>query len=339
MLLYSRIRARPSCLLPTELLRKEVGEKAKINEVDSSLKQHAESLPDAVCVDSPVDSKKSSTDGSGFKAAEEFPLNTDAEDAKRDTEVVFPHLSLPIVKDDVLHDSGRLPTTPEEVTSSRNHDDKPHPTSTSVIDTTSTELDGQSFETSSSTSDVEAIFGNKINSDVGSSRKLTEESTAAENCKVEVDSSTCNVPAVAITTAAFPYKENSASSTSIHENIAPGNGNGSSSSIDTQNAAKKADEVSSAAKFKPLFRPGFLGKQPPKKCVKLGSKISAEFVEVTPKCLLNNHTKEVAKSCLLRENGGLLKERKLHVTHENGDASTESDICKSLENGDSAIEI
>ncbi|KAH6783617.1 ubiquitin-specific protease 19 [Perilla frutescens var. hirtella] len=333
MLLYSRIHARPSCLLPTDLLRIEECEKVKINEVDSSVEQHAESLPDAACIDSPVDSEKSSTDGSGFKVncGEELSFTKDAEDAAGYTKVAFPHLSLPIVKDDALHDSDRLLTTPKEVTSTRSHDDEPHLTSTSMIDTTFTELHAPSFETSLSTSDVEASCGNKINRDVGSSRKLTEESRAAENCEVEVDSSSCNGPAV------VPDKEKSASSKSMHEYNAPVNG--LSSSDDTQNAAKISDEGSSAAKFKPIFRPGFLGKQPRKKCVKLDSKISTEFVEVTPKCDLNNHTKEVAKSCLLRENGGLLKERKPHVTHENGDASMESDICKSLENGDSVIEI
>lgn len=331
---FHRIHARPSCLLPTELLRKEESEEVKINEVGSSMKQHAESLPDAVCIDSPVDSEQSSTDDSGDKVncGEESSFTTDAEDATRDAQMIFPKLSLPIVKDAELHDSNGLRNTPKEVTSTRNHDDES--TSPSLIGTNSTELDAPSFETCSSTSDVEARCEDKINSDVGSTRKLTEEATAAENCNVEVDGSTYDLPAMAITTAAVPDKENSASSASKHENIGPGNG--SSFSVDTQNAAKKSDGESSAAKTKPLFRPGFLGKQPR---VKRDSKVSAESVEVSPKCHVNNHTTEFAKSCLLRENGGgLLKERKPHIAHENGDASTESDICKSLENGDSVIE-
>lgn len=321
-------------MLPTELLRKEESEEVKINEVDSSMKQHAESLPDAVYIDSPIDSEQSSTDDSGYKVncGEGSSFTTDAEDATGDTQMIFPHLSLPIVKDAELHDSNGLRTTPKEVTSTRNHDDDS--TSPSLIDTNSTELDAPSFETCSSTSDVEASCGDKMRSDVGSIRKLTEETTAAENCDVEVDGSAYDLPAMAMTTAAVPDKENSASSTSKHETIGPGNG--SSISVDTKSAAKKSDGGSSAAKTKPLFRPGFLGKQPR---VKRDSKVSAESMEVSPKCHLNNHTTEFAKSGLLRENGGgLLKERKPHIAHENGDASTESGICKSLENGDSVIE-
>ncbi|XP_057799212.1 ubiquitin carboxyl-terminal hydrolase 18-like [Salvia miltiorrhiza] len=321
MLLYSRIHARPSCLLPTELLRKEESEKVKIVEVDSSMKQHAESSPDAVFIDSPVDSEQSSNNGSGNKVnnGEEFPSTADAEDAEGDTKMASPDISLPIVSDSELHNNDEFPTTPKEVPSTRNNDNEPHLTSTSLIDSTSTELDAKN-EASSSASDVEASCGNKLDSNAGSSRMLTEESTTVGNCKDSPDSSTTgNVPAIDTTANAVSDKENSASSTSQDGNIGPGNG--LSSSDDTQSSTKKANGGSSAEKCKPLFRPGFFGKQPLRKCVKL-----------------DNHTKEVAKSCLLRENGGLLKDRELHITHENGDVSAESDMCKSLENGDSASE-
>ncbi|KAL1532363.1 Ubiquitin carboxyl-terminal hydrolase 19, variant 4 [Salvia divinorum] len=329
MLLYNRIHARPSCLLPTNLLMKEESEKVKITEVgSSSMKQHSESSPDVVCIESPVDIEQSSTNGLGYQvnSGEEFSLTADAEDANGDAKMA--HLSLPIANDAELHKDG-LPTTPNEVPSARNHDDV---TSTSAIDT-STELGAKSHGTSSFTSDVEANCGNEINIDLASFRNLTEEPTTVGNCKDDVDSNACSIPARDTTVSEISDKEHSASSTSNNGNIGPGNG---SSSSDTLKSMMKADGGSSTGKCKPLFRPGFLGKQPLKECVKLDGKLSAD---PTPKNHLNNHTKEVAKSCLLHENGGLLENRKLHIAHENGDVSTEADTCKSLRNGDSTSEI
>ncbi|KAL1552589.1 ubiquitinyl hydrolase 1 [Salvia divinorum] len=325
MLLYSRIHARPSCLLPTELLTKEESEKVKITEVNSSMKQHAESSTDVVCIASPLDLEQPSTNGSGYKlnSGEELLLTTGTKDAKGDTKMASPDLSLPIVSDTELDNNDGLTTTPIEVPSARNHDGEPDLTSTSLIDTFSTESDTKSCEASSSTSDVEAGRGNEINSDLGSSMKLAEDPSTVEKCKDDVYSSTCSVPAMD-TTSKVSDKENSSSSTSTDENI--GLENSSSFSGDNKKSTKKADEGSSTEKCKPLFRPGFFGKPPLKKCVDLEGELSSE---VTPKRHLNNHTKEAA-----RENGGSLKE-KFHITHENGDVSTESDMRKSLVNGDS----
>ncbi|KAG6387878.1 hypothetical protein SASPL_153073 [Salvia splendens] len=309
MLLYSRMHARPSCLLPTELLTKEESEKLKITEVNSSMKQHADSSTDAVCTDSPLDLEQPSTNGSGYKvnSEEELSLTTATKDAKGDTKMASPDLSLPIVSDAELHNKDGLPTTQIEVPSTRNHGDEPDQTSTSLVDASSTESDTKCYEASSSTSDVQASCGNEVNSDLGSSTKLTEASTAVGNCKDDVDSRTCSVPAMD-TTSKVLDKENSASLTSNDGNI--GHDNGSSSSGDNKKSMKKADGGSSSEKCKPLFRPGFFGKPPLKK--------------------LNNHTNEAA-----HENGGWLKE-KIHITHENGDVSTESNMRKSLVNGDSA---
>lgn len=332
-ILFDRICARPSCLLPTELLKKEETEKAKdIHEEDSSVNQHSDSLPDAVCIDSRVDSEQSSTNGSELKvdSGEEFSLTADAEDAQGDTIMASAPISLPVVNDAELHDCDRSPTTPTGVASTTNHDDEPDLTSTSPMDTT-TELDAKSYETSPSTSDVGASRGNKTNGDLHSSRKLNEDSTTVENCKDEVgSSSSSNVSAMDITATVLPDKNNCATSTSKHGNIVLENG--SSSSVDTQNSTKKANRRIPREKCKPLFPVGFLGKQPLKKCAKLESKKSTEISEVTPKRhLLSNHAKEVPMSCAVRENGG--------STHENGDVSTESDMCKALENGDSARQI
>ncbi|KAG6383323.1 hypothetical protein SASPL_156929 [Salvia splendens] len=287
MLLYSRIHARPSCLLPTELLMKEESEKVKITEVGSSSTiQHAESLPDVVCTDSFVDLEQSSTNGLGYQVNGGGKSSLTA-DAKGDAKMA--DLSLPIVND-AEHHKDVLPTTPKE---------KWMP---------------KSYGTSSSTSDVKANCGNEINIELGSSRQLTEvATTTVGNCKDDVDSNTCSIPARDTTAGEISDKEHSASSTSNNGNIGPGNG---SSSSDTIKSTKKADGGSSTEKCKPLFPPGFLGKQPLKK-------------SVTPDCKshLNNHTEEVAKSCLPRENGGLLENRELHNTHENGDVSTETDTC------------
>ncbi|KAG6382758.1 hypothetical protein SASPL_157536 [Salvia splendens] len=310
MLLYSRIHARPSCLLPTELLMKEESEKVKITEVGSSSTiQHAESLPDVVCTDSFVDLEQSSTNGLGYQVNGGGKSSLTA-DAKGDAKMA--DLSLPIVYD-AEHHNDVLPTTPKEVPSTGNHDET-YLTSSSVIDTSSTEVDAKSYGTSSSTSDVKANCGNEINIELGSSRQLTEvATTTVGNCKDDVDSNTCSIPARDTTAGEISDKEHSASSTSNNGNIGPGNGSSSSDSI---KSTKKADGGSSTKKCKPLFPPGFLGKQPLKK-------------SVTPDCKshLNNHTEEVAKSCLPRENGGLLENRELHNTHENGDVSTKTDTC------------
>ncbi|XP_042033177.1 ubiquitin carboxyl-terminal hydrolase 18-like isoform X2 [Salvia splendens] len=310
MLLYSRIHARPSCLLPTELLMKEESEKVKITEVgSSSTKQHAESSPDVVCTDSHVDLEQSSSNSLGYQVNVGGKISSSAEDAKGDAKIA--DLSLPIVNDAELHNKG-LPTTPKEVPSTGNHDGGTYLTSTSVIDTSSTEVDAKSYGTSSSTSDVKANCGNEINIEQGSSRQLTEvPTTTVGNCKDDVDSNTCSIPTRDTTAGEISDKDHSASSTSNNGNIGPGNG---SSSSDTINSMKKADGGSSTEKCKPLFRPGFLGKQPLKKSVKLDCKSH-----------LNNHTERVAKSGLPRENGGLLENRKLHDTHVNGDVSTEAD--------------
>ncbi|KAI3468400.1 hypothetical protein Pfo_025063 [Paulownia fortunei] len=322
MLLYSRICARPSCLLPTELLRKEESAIVKINEVDPSLKQPSERLSDSVCIDSPVDSVQSlSANGPRFKVncEEELSFTTDAEDARGDINMVLSDLSLPIVKDVELHNSEGLPIAPKEVAFPVKHYNQPNPTNS---------------ESSSSISDVEnASRGSKINVNVGLLRKLTEESSAAENCNFEEGSVAWDASAMA--TAEVRDEVNPVNFTSMPENV--GYGNGLPSSDDIQSADKKSYGESSAAKFRrPLFAPGFLGKHPRKKCIKPEDKVSAEFIELTPECDLNNHANEVAKSCLSCENSGLLKEEKPHIMHENRKASVESDVCRSLDTGDSS---
>ncbi|PIN03069.1 Ubiquitin carboxyl-terminal hydrolase [Handroanthus impetiginosus] len=312
MLLYSRICARPTCLLSTELLRKEESE--KIIEVDSPLKQPAECSSDVACVNGPFDSVQSiSANRPGFKVScdEELSFTTDTtEDAiQDDIDMVCSDSSLDVE----LHNRERLLIAPKEVASPLKHENQPNPTSTSLIDKTSTQLDSRNSE----------------DANVGLLRKLTEESTAAEICTSEEGNITGDVSAMAITTSEARNEVETANSTSMLENV--GCSNGFPFSDHTQNAAKASNGGNQATKLKPIFAPGFLGKHPRKKWTKPENKLSSELID-TPRSYLNNHTKEVAKSWSSHENGGLLKEdEKPHIAHENG--FMESDVCKSLENG------
>ncbi|KAK6158728.1 hypothetical protein DH2020_006042 [Rehmannia glutinosa] len=324
MLLYSRICARPSCLLPKELLRKEESGNVKINEVEPSLKQPSECLSDAVSIDSPVDSGQSlSTNGPVFKVnceKEELSFTTESQDARDDIKTVCSDLSLPIVKDIEIDNGEELPIAPKEVASPVKQYDQPNPT---LMDNAIIQLDANGSELPSSVSDVDnASGGSKNDVNVDLLRKLTEEPAAAENCTFENGSTTCDVSAMDITTDEVRDEVSVANSTSMPESI--GYGNGLSSSDDIQIAAKKSNGANSVAKFKPLFARGFLEKHPRTKCTK-------------PERHLNIHTNEVAESSLSCENGGILDEEKPHIIHENGKASMEPYIYKSLENGGSGV--
>lgn len=303
---FDRIRARPSCLLSTELLTKEGNENdQKITEVDSSRKEPAESLSDAVSVDSPVDSEQSlSADDLGFEVnVEELSSAADAAYARADIEMV---------SENVEHCNGEGPTTPKDAASPIKFDNAPRSTNTSSIAITSALLDVE-----------DAKCGAESNG------KLTVESTIADKCTFEEASTTCKVSAMATTSAEVPEKVMPPNSTSMHENVR-------SSSLNTQNGAKKSNGGGSTAKCKPLFTPGFLGKHPRKISNKVEKKAS-------PESHVSNTNESAKCRSFCETNGGLLKEDKPHIVLENGNingkASVESDIHKSLENGESAIEI
>ncbi|XP_011082032.1 ubiquitin carboxyl-terminal hydrolase 18 [Sesamum indicum] len=328
MLLYSRIHARPSSLLPTELLSKEESENVRKNE-DLSLKGHAECSSHGVCIGVPIDSGQSvSANCPGFKVnrEEELSFATDIEVASEDTKLDSSDMSSPIVEDVELHNSEGLPISLKEAVSLVKHVNEPNPADTSLINRTPPQLDGHNFRPSS-ISDVEnASCASKINVNVASSRKLTEESTVAENCTSEEGNCTRDLSTMAAT-AKVRDGINSANSTSMPEGIRWKNG---FASDNIQGAAKKSDGESNAAKFKPIFAPGFLGKHPRKE-----EKVSAEVIDQRSNCHLNNHTNGVAKSRSLCENGGL--DEKPENVHENGKASMLSYVSKSPENGDSQV--
>ncbi|KAL6556549.1 hypothetical protein OROGR_005837 [Orobanche gracilis] len=146
MLLYSRIRARPSCLLPSELLKEEESTNVKINEVvDPSLEQSEEPSSDAVHVDSSVDSGHYlSANGPVFKVSSEEDLlsvnTTDTKgDASGDKEMVCSDLISPTVKDMEIDLTDELPD-PTTIFSSNNF---------------LTKMDTKYSESSSFVSDVE----------------------------------------------------------------------------------------------------------------------------------------------------------------------------------------
>ncbi|KAL7159602.1 hypothetical protein ABFS83_01G039100 [Erythranthe nasuta] len=351
MLLYSRIYARPSCLLPTELLKKEESENVKITEVDSSLKQLA-------------------VDDSGQSLSANSP-----EDAIFDNKIILSDLSLPIVKDAELHNSDELPNAPKEEAASHIK----HDTQQKATDTDFTEVDAPTSESPSSITELVEELPNApkeeaashINHDTrqkatntdftevdaptsqspSSITELVEElpnapkevafdtkhdpqqrattTTLFDTDSTEVDapvsqspssitelheesSDSCDVSSMAITTEEVRDEANTANSIPIPENV--GHVESVPSSVDVKNVAKKSN-----AKLKPLFAPGFLEKQPRKKCSnKLDSKLATESIDPKNRSSCEN---------------GLMKKEKPQTVHGNGNGSIDSDICNGYANG------
>ncbi|KAG8375360.1 hypothetical protein BUALT_Bualt10G0092000 [Buddleja alternifolia] len=291
MLLYSRVCARPSCLLPANLLKKEDSENVEIKEP-------------AVWRDIPVDSwQASSANCAEFKVncEEELSSSTYAEGAtKEDLKRVSAELSSPIMKIVELQDSEGSSIAPKEVVSPVKHTNQPNPINISLIDKTSTQSDDHYFEPSSPVSDRSKING---------------------NCTSEEGNKTCDVSEIAISNDEVQDELESANSTSIHENR--GFENGSPSFLDIRDAIKKSNGEISSTKPKPLFAPGFLGKKSRSKCIKPEVQVSTEVVEsnlLTPNSHPRNQTNEIAIH-LPRENGGFLKgEEQSYIMHKNGKA-------------------
>lgn len=318
---FDRICARPSCLLPTDLLKKEEIENVKINGVYPSLKQ---SSVDAMCIDCPVDS--------GHSLSAISP-----EDARGDNKIVFPELSLPIVMDVELHNCEELPIAPKEVAFPVTHDNQSKATNTSLVDTNSMEVDAPSSQSPSICNVENPCHGHETDVNARLLGMLREESSDANGSTFEECSISCDTLATAITTDEVRDEGNFANATtSMPENV--GNGNALPSSDDIQNAAKKSNGESSTAKFKPIFAPGFLEKHPRKKSTKPEG-TATKHVELTPESHLNNHhTHEAEKSRSLCENGGVMKLERPHIVHENGNSSTEFDIGKGHVNGNCIVQ-
>ncbi|KAL0297394.1 UNVERIFIED_CONTAM: Ubiquitin carboxyl-terminal hydrolase 18 [Sesamum radiatum] len=331
MLLYSRICARPSCLLPAEMLKKQ--ENGYVKEVDPSLKKSVECVSAVGCLDSPDESghlSSANCSGVEVKFEEELSSITKAEDASGDVIMVSSEASLPIINVEP-HDNGSLSISPKEVASPVKHTNQPAPASTFLIDNGHMQPDVHNFKPSSPMSDVEnASQGNKPNANEGVLRISTETATATENCTFEIGNTFDVIPI----TAHEVQEANSANATSMPENVKCGSGSLLPDN-DSNDAARKSNGESSRTKLKPVFVPGFLGKHPRKKSIKQEKKASVELSGMTREVHLNNQTHEVIKSYSSSENGSLLKDKeKPCFALENGKVSTESVVLKSPENGD-----
>ncbi|KAL0447594.1 UNVERIFIED_CONTAM: Ubiquitin carboxyl-terminal hydrolase 18 [Sesamum latifolium] len=184
MLLYSRICARPSCLLPAEMY---------VKEVDPSLKNSVECMSSAGCFDSPVESghlSSANCSGVEVKFEEELSSITKAEDASGDVEMVSSEASSPIINVEP-HDNGSLSISPKEI---------------STISNPRAPFDVEN-----------ASQGNKRNGNEGVLRISTEAATAAENCTFEIGST------IPITTHEV-QEVKSANATSMTENVKCGSG-------------------------------------------------------------------------------------------------------------------
>ncbi|KAK4422393.1 Ubiquitin carboxyl-terminal hydrolase 19 [Sesamum alatum] len=333
MLLYSRICARPSCLLPAEMLKKQENGNVKKQEVDPSLEKPVECLSAAGCLDSPVESGHlSSANCSGVEVEfeEEESSIIKAEDASGDVNMVSSEASLPIISVEP-HENGSLSISPKEVASPVKQTNQPAPASTSLIDNGYMQPDVHISKPSSPISDVEnASQGNKRDAKEGVLRLSPDAATAAENCTFEMGNTIDVIP---ITTHEV-QEVNSANATSMPENVKCGSGSLVPDN-DSNDAAVKSNGESPRTKLKPVFVPGFLGKHPRKKSIKQEKKASVELNGTTHEVHLNDQTNQVLKSYLSSENGILWKgEEKPSFALENGKVSTESVALKSLENGD-----
>lgn len=261
MLLYSRISPRLSCLLSTELLKKE-DEIAKTAEVDSSQRQYSRCLPAAAYNDSLVDIEQSLSNARpGFKISceEDLSLSTESEDAKED------------IRNLVLQHREELPYTSGKVTFRTNTDILPNSCQTSMIHNTSTQFDTQECDSSTSISDGDsANQGSEKDAYISSLRKSTVESRIAENCFIKEGSITGDVSDMDTIMTDVQDEVTSGNFMSIPNNAENENRNGKgyASSYSIENAGENAGrERSSLVKYTPLSSPGFLGKHLRMDCV------------------------------------------------------------------------
>ncbi|GER34397.1 ubiquitin carboxyl-terminal hydrolase family protein [Striga asiatica] len=142
MLLYSRIRARPSCLLPAELLPKEVSSNVKINEP-------SEPLADPVCIDSSIDSDQALS----VKSENVLPstiIGTE-DHASVDMEIETSQPRSLTVKAIEMNGAEELPILPKEVACQSN------PTNITSVNESSTQVGPTNCESLSAVSDLEKV--------------------------------------------------------------------------------------------------------------------------------------------------------------------------------------
>ncbi|CAI9755585.1 unnamed protein product [Fraxinus pennsylvanica] len=342
MLLYNRIHARPSCLLPAESVRKEEMENMKM-EVHLS-----PNLPDnspVGCLDSPVDSGLlASVNCSGPKISngeEDLSFSTDSVDASGDIEMVDSEASPSIFKDvERLHSNGCF-VAPEEVDSVAEQAHEPATGNISVI-CTSSQSEVYDIEPSAPMSDVENESGGSKDVNEGLLEISGEDYSNTQNHISEKDDTAHDVSAMAFTSDKA-HDELKFTHLSMPQIVKSENNISSPRGI--QDVARKSNGLSSSgAKLKPLLAPGFLGKCPRDKRVKKES-----IIEVASNGRLNSQTNEIIKSHLTCQNGYLFPDEEKHYSGRscssdnldgqagmfNNDtemASVEPDMSISLEN-------
>ncbi|XP_075518138.1 ubiquitin carboxyl-terminal hydrolase 18-like isoform X1 [Primulina tabacum] len=309
MLLYSRICARPSCLLPDESLGKEEKENMKLQELDLSLNQPAE-YSAAELLGSPVPVNSEQLSSCNLKSViwknhEESSLVSDAECAIKDLKSLSSEECFPVVMDVDLNKSREESPTLNEVAFSAEHSIPPASDTTSLTVNCFLQPDVCKFRNLSPLSDVEnEPWCREKNIKEGLFRMSSGNPPAAANYILD-NGDTQDVSFKACTNGEVLIEENSSSSTVFPEN---GNcGNVSMFPDDTPVAVKKSNGENSGAKLKPLFVSGFLDKRPRNK----GTSLSFQNGRI-----LNNE--QMPTSALT-----------------NGELSTKSVTPKVLENGDS----
>ncbi|XP_051118981.1 ubiquitin carboxyl-terminal hydrolase 18-like isoform X2 [Andrographis paniculata] len=255
MLLYKRVHARPSCLLPAETFNKlENGDSKKA--VDISVKQIIHSSAAGACLGTPVDSENCS----GPSVNIEISSIANIEDPTREVKIGSAETCSSTVNGGIHN----FEAAPKKV-GSLNDASELIPVSTSLIGDSSMELDASNV--APFVSDTKnPSEGNRCKADGGSHRILTDEMTSAANCKIGEGMVSYLSP---MTTCEIRDVNSS---------------NGSSTPGNTVNSNE-----TSGIKLKPVFVPGFLGKHPQrrpkqkKKVVVEAKLLQAEHINMASK--------------------------------------------------------
>lgn len=308
MLLYNRIRARPSCLLPAETTRK-AKEEMKM-EVHPSPNQPVECFSPVGCLDSPVDYGPSATvNCSGSNIAngdEDLSSSTDPVEARGDIEIVDSEASTLIVKDlERLYSNGCF-DAPEEVDSIVEHASQPATGNISAICTSSTQSEAHNIKPSFSMSDVENERGSK-NVNEGLLVILGKDYSNTQNHTSQKDNEADDVSAMAFTSDGVHEELNSTNFISTPQIAKSENSTPSLHGIQV-GARKSSGVIYSGAKLNPLLAPGFLGKRPQNKCAKQG------VSELASNSHLNSQTNGIVMPHLTRQNGYLLPDEEKHYS-------------------------
>ncbi|KAH6774297.1 ubiquitin-specific protease 18 [Perilla frutescens var. hirtella] len=244
MLLYSRICARPTCLLPAALLKERENEKVKIQTVDLSTTQLVNSSHMSPEVET--------------NSGEEFSFVKSVEDAGEDVDMVPCHSGLPTVSIR-SHDSDGFCNSPKEGAFPLKPD----------------------FYKASAGFDVENVRPcNRRDTNEARLRMPCQDSGAAQNWTYEKDRRYCDISSF---TTGEVQNVNSANCSYMHVNaVCEGNESISPDDGHIDAAAKKPNGERFGAKSNPIFAPRSLGRQPWESFIKQENRVSEVYSSVTP---------------------------------------------------------